>query len=549
MSLQLRAIPEVPESTRHIAERIFVKGNPYLFLRDHLGTIFMNEDFKELYPKVGQPALAPWRLALVTLMQFREDLSDRQAAEAVRSRIDWKYLLGLELDDPGFNFSVLSEFRSRLLTNDQERLLLDKLLELCRDRYWIKKRGLQRTDATYVIGAVREMTRLEQIGESLRAALNDLASLVPDWLQAWVPLDWYERYSRRIEQEKLPTTKTEQKRYAQKLGLDAYTILDHIQQSEMQWLLNVPTLFHLQTVLSRHFERTVNDVRYKDKKEVQHLPPDVESPYDPEVRYRLRRENKWVGYQLQFTETCDEDFPHLITDVATMTATDHEVVQPPLIHERLQTLDILPAQHFVDGAYLSAQTLLDASEIYDVQLIGPPRPDTSWQARTEGAFDYTAFKIDWEAQHVCCPNGKVSSYWYEIDRDNPDRAHGIKVRFNKADCLACLQREKCTRAKGAARTLRLPERPLYEALETMRTLIDTDEGKTLYKKRAGIEGTISHAVRSFGARQTRYIGLAKSHLQNIAIAAAINIDRLFNWFSGKQLAQTRVSAFAKLAPT
>jgi transposase len=113
MSLHPHVIEPVPNATARVARAAFPKGNPYLTLRDHLGTIFQDDDFAALFPAWGAPGLPPWRLALVTLMQFRENLADRPAAEAVRARIDWKYLLGLELSDPGFDFSVLSEFRDR----------------------------------------------------------------------------------------------------------------------------------------------------------------------------------------------------------------------------------------------------------------------------------------------------------------------------------------------------------------------------------------------------------------------------------------------------
>ena len=115
MSIQPAPIDPVPDETRHVARAAFPKGNPYLTLRDQLGAIFQDHHFADLYPDTGQPGLSPWRLAWVTILQFRESLSDRQAAEAVRARIDWKYLLGLDLTDCGFDFSVLSEFRSRLL--------------------------------------------------------------------------------------------------------------------------------------------------------------------------------------------------------------------------------------------------------------------------------------------------------------------------------------------------------------------------------------------------------------------------------------------------
>src|ERR671929_1971518 len=165
-------IGPVPKHTARIARAAFPKSNPYLTLRDTLGTVFVDRDFADLYPEQGQPGYPPWRLALVTLLQFREGLSDRQAAEAVRARIDWKYLLGLELSDPGFDFSVLCEFRDRLL---------ERVLDVCRELGVLKARGRQRTDATHVLAAVRTLNRLELVAETLRAALNATAAAAPDW--------------------------------------------------------------------------------------------------------------------------------------------------------------------------------------------------------------------------------------------------------------------------------------------------------------------------------------------------------------------------------
>src|SRR3954466_552626 len=176
-------IGPVPEATARVARAAFRKGNPLLKLRDELGAVFADADFADLFPRLGRPGLPPWRLALVTLLQFRENLPDRQVAEAVRARIDWKYLLGLELANPGFDHSVLCEFRSRLLEGRAEERLLGKLLDACRARGLLKARGRQRTDATRVLASIRALNRLELVGETLRAALNELATAVPDWLR------------------------------------------------------------------------------------------------------------------------------------------------------------------------------------------------------------------------------------------------------------------------------------------------------------------------------------------------------------------------------
>ena len=146
-------------------------------LRNELGSIYSDRNFETLFSTHGQPAQCPWRLALVSVMQFVENLSDRQTADAVRSRIDWKYALGLELADSGFDFSVLSEFRTRLLSGGQEEQILDIFLERLIEKGWLKSGGKQRTDSTHVLAAIRTLNRLEGVGETLRATLNDLATV------------------------------------------------------------------------------------------------------------------------------------------------------------------------------------------------------------------------------------------------------------------------------------------------------------------------------------------------------------------------------------
>lgn len=201
-----------------MARAAFPKGTPYLTLRDEVSTIFEDGDFVDLFPNNGQPGYAPWRLALVTLLQFREQLSDRQAAVALAARIDWKCLLSLDLTDPGFDFSVLSEFRTRLLAGGAETRLLEKLLARCRELALVKARGKQRIDATYVLAAIRVMNRLELSGETIRAALSELSTVAPTWLQSVAPSDWYQRYGRRIEDDRLPQSQEKRTAYAHKHG-------------------------------------------------------------------------------------------------------------------------------------------------------------------------------------------------------------------------------------------------------------------------------------------------------------------------------------------
>jgi transposase len=182
MSLASHPLPEIPAETARVARAAFRQSNPWLQWRDQLGAIDPDQAFASRLALVGQPAVAPWRLALVTLWQLAEGLTDRPAAEAVRSRLDWKYLLAWPLDDPGFDASVLCEFRERLLVGEAESLWLGRLLEVGSERQWLKGRGRQRTDATHGVAAARLLTRLELVTATFQQALNVLARAAPAWV-------------------------------------------------------------------------------------------------------------------------------------------------------------------------------------------------------------------------------------------------------------------------------------------------------------------------------------------------------------------------------
>src|SRR5512143_3532824 len=318
MSLKPQPIPPVPAVTVAIARAAFPNGTPYLTLRDELGTCFRDEDFGDLFPRAGQPSLSPWRLALVSLLQFRENLSDRQAAEAVRARIDWKYLLGLDLTDPGFDASVLCEFRARLVKGGAEERLLEKLLARCRELGLLKARGRQRSDTTHVLGSVRMLNRLELLGETLRAALNELAAVAPDWLRGVAPEAWYQRHAGRVEDGRLPRTAGEREAYAHTVGEDGVALLERLDRPEaFEGLRRLPQVAVLRQVWARHFERKDaaapgGGVRLRPKEELPPATEPIESPYDPQARYRTRAGVAWTGYIVHLTESCEDATVHLL---------------------------------------------------------------------------------------------------------------------------------------------------------------------------------------------------------------------------------------------
>jgi transposase len=549
MSLHPDPLGPVPEETARIARAAFPKGTLYLRLRDDLGPIYDDPTFADLFPTRGQPAETPWRLALVTVLQFAENLPDRQAAEAVRSRIDLKYLLGLELTDPGFDASVLCEFRARLVSGEAEPRLLDRLLTLCRERGLLKARGRQRTDSTHVLAAIRVLNRLECVGETLRHALNSLAVVAPDWLQALAPPAWYERYGRPVDNYRLPKSDAARAALAEAIGADGMTLLQAVRApTAPPWLRQVPAVELLRRVWLQQYHAP-DETGRRRWRVAGDLPPGavlIISPYDPEARCGGKRDLAWIGYKAHVTETCDDDRPHLITHVETTPAatTDVELTAP--IHAALAEHDLLPCEHFVDTGYLSGELLVSSRADHAVDVVGPMPGDTSWQALAKQGFAVTDFAIEWEAERVTCPGGQTSFIWTPArDRHGHDVIH---VAFRRADCAACPVRPLCTRATASGRELTLRPRAAHTAIQAARQRQATPAFKREYARRAGVEGTLSQAIHRTGLRRARYVGVAKTHLQHLATAAALNLVRLGAWLAGVPLVTTRRAAFAMLAP-
>ena len=529
-----------------MARAAFRKGNPWLQLRDDLGVFYTDDRFAHLFPTHGQPAEAPWRLALVLVLQFAENLTDRQAADAVRGRIDVKYLLGLELADDGFDFSILSEFRSRLVSEGAEHLLLDALLEHCVARQLLKPRGRQRTDATHVLTAARALYRLECVGEAVRQALNTLAVVAPSWLQAHVPAEWVDRYGHRLDSARLPSGKDARRAWGCQVGADGYQLLDAVYAPDAPPALRaVEAVEVLRRIWVQQFTREEDRVGWREETDLPPAAQRINSPYDPDARYGAKGDRTWIGYKAHLTEACDEERPHLVTQVETTSATGTDYEALPRVQDELERRALLPAEQFADAGYVAAENIV-TSQQRGIDLIGPVAEDSHWQARAGQGFDTDHFVVDWEAHRVTCPRGEISVRW--LDTFDADHQPIVRVRFDHHACAACPSRPLCTRSKRHPRQLLLRPEKRRAALQAARERQKTQEFKDRYAVRAGIEGTISQGVRTCALRRARYRGHARTHLQHVLTAAALNVVRLANWFAGRPRIRTKPTPFVALFP-
>jgi transposase len=451
------------------------------------------------------------------------------------------------LTNAGFDFSVLSEFRQRLLDHEAGQRLLDEMLQQFREKGLLKVHGKQRTDSTHILAAVRNLNQLELVHETLRHALNDLATQAPAWLRSWVSNDWFDRYSERTSNYLLPKAKAQRQKWAETVGEDGLFLLAQVYHAEdYPQLADLPSIETLRRVWVQNFYQLNGKVCLREPKDQPPSAQRISSPYDTEARYSSKRETSWVGYKAHITETCDPDTPSLITQVETRSSTEPDHASVETIHRDLAEKDCLPAEHVVDQGYMSVELLVKSQQDYGIDLLGLVPDDNSWQAR-EGGYDSTQFAIDWDNQCATCPQGKQSCSWSLAQTQS--RRPVVKIKFRQADCEVCPTRDRCTRTtKNRRRTLTvLAPQAHYEAQQIARRRQATADFKDRHAIRAGVEGTMSQATVALDGRRSRYRGMEKTHFQHVAIATAINLLRAVAWLNEVPRSVTTPSRFAALA--
>ena len=440
-------------------------------------------------------------------------------------RISWKYALGLELEATGFDASVLSEFRTRLAEPGRADGLLEMVLDRLKAAGLIGSGQAVRTDSTHVLAAVRALNRIEHVGETLRAALEQIAGIWPQWIVPLLDPGWDLRYGRKVETGRLigrGRGKTTTEKLAAQIGADGAALLAAIDaDSSAGWMNQLPQVAYLRLMWGQQFRPGPGGgLRLRD---VADMPPSAarpQSPYDSDARFSSKNDGEitWIGSKAHLSETCDEDRPHLVIDVHTQQATSPDATATAVISDKLANRDLTPGTHLIDSAYPTAAALAGAAA-YGTTVITPiPRTGRNARTNTFGPADFT---IDFTTGTATCPSGAVS-----ISATCEPRGL-IMFNFSRSNCSPCPLRNQCMNSKVPnARRVRVHPEPLHQARTAAITATHTDDWHIRYRKRAGIEGTISQAVRGPDLRHARYLGLAKTHVQNTACAIAINIQRL-----------------------
>ena len=510
---------EIPEETAKLGQKLLDENNIYRLIGDRLADLVKDEDFSDMYSSIGGPALSPVILSLVLIFQMLEKLPDRLAAEAVCLRIDWKYALHLPLDWAGFHFTNLNHFRDRLLKHEAEYRFFERLLRELVEMGFVRRRGKQRTDSMSVLGLVAKLSRLEMVWETLRMALKAIQAQDEGWLEQVVPEAYLQQYI--VQQHDYDLKDGKVAEALRQAGADGLWLLQQLEKgpTELQDLEDIQTLH---TVWEQQFEWDEAG-EYSGPREKLEAHGLIQSPHEPEARYRKKRDKSWQGYVAQVTETAEEaGDPNFITDVGVTDAQVSDSNALPEIQKRLAERNLTPSEQYVDQAYVSGTRLAESAE-QGIRLMGPVADEAGPKE-----FKLSAFTVDLEQKEATCPEDKQAVQWTASRR--PDGTLNHTAHFDE-QCTGCPSRSRCTDAR-AGRTITIHEH--HDQVVQRRAEMETDAFWQAMKHRPPVEGTISQLARQ-GVRQARYRGGRKMNLQLILTATAVNLRRLCRvWATGQK---------------
>ena len=559
MSMHPRPWPDVPEETAVLARRVMRHGNLAMRIRDELGPVYDDERFAAAFGVRGRPGISPGQLMVATVLQFSEDLTDRQAAEAVRDRISWKYALGLPLRDTGFDASVLSEFRGRLLAGGLERLALDALLQRLAG-LGLLGGGRARTDSTHVLASIRTLNRLELAGETLRAALEALAAAAPDWLAGALDPSWQEAYGARVEHpaarlqdrahradgplrhRRLPAAGPGPRPRRPGLGPAAArgagaapgldpAVLPRVRRRAAAGAPPRGRPRRRRAAAGRAAPAVALRHRRPLRRQARPRLERVQGPLHRDLRPRPRPRRRRPRRAAQ---------PHHRRRHHRRDRAGRRDDRrgPPA---SWPAGGLAPAEHLVDAGYASAALVARAARGHGIALVCPMLLDHSRQARAGAGYARADFALDFDARTATCPQQVTTAAWSDCtQRGTPVTV----VRWPAAACGPCPAHDQCTR--GKRRTLTIPTREAHQALAAARAEQATDQWKARYRARAGIEGTMHQTTHAAGIRRARYRGRPKTALEHNLAAAAINMIRLDAYWTGHPLDRTRTSHLARI---
>jgi hypothetical protein len=473
--------------------------------------------------KNGRPAIEPVLLLGVSLLQYSEGASDREALELLRYHTGWALALNCAVGEQSFHPTVLVHFRQRMIEHQQSTLAFSTILDGLVAEGLVDPRSKQRLDSTQMMGLLSKMSRLECVRETLRLALEELEKSS----SKFAPPAFWNELSERYLQSKVDyrTPVSVLKMKMEQAGTDSSRLLEWIGQLSDSTIAQGQQVQLLERVFKENFEFTAD--KTLQQREAQ-PPGAVHNPYEPEAQWAAKGTGKHkkehIGYKVQVAETvkevqlqAGEPTQNFITSVVTQDAIGSDEAGQKLVEQEQAALGLeKPPVLYVDGAYVSAQKLAEA-KVEGRELIGPAQP----APKKEGKFSVEDFQINVEERKAICPAGKENTQCSRLVEETTGKV-SYRIEFS-THCHECPLRDQCVGENQKHRTILVGEH--HSHLQARRKEQKSEAFQEKTKNRNALEGTQSELVRGHGLRRARYRGKAKARLQNYLIGAACNAKR------------------------
>lgn len=524
----------LPESGQ---EHLFAAGNelpeflpeddPMMIFSREIYPSFSDREFQGCYSKEGRPAISPAFLACVTLLQFREHMSDAEAAGAVVRRLDWKIALHLPVyENTTFDPSTLCYFRRRLRENGQMRVIFDKTIEIAQSMGFIRKHTSQRVDATHVVSHVNRISTTDLLFRAVRCLVEEVEKKTPVVYEKHLPEYLKDRYANRFSSFGM----SKERRYERMAEIveDGWLVKSVIEEQTPERVEEFRQLAIMETIFAENVMITEKTVREKTVIEIEEIRSPKQSIFDPrDVSIKLGRKGKssWVGSKCHVVETAESGKVNFVTDMIYQSANEHD----GKVHDQIalgnERVGLSPPKTFADSNYVSGERIKQYRD-HGGELMGY----IQHHGTREPAFRLEAFEIDCENRSAVCPAGHRS------DRSRIDTDGRTRIYFDGPTCRQCPFFDACVRATSKQATKRaLTVGQYYQYTRERRLTQQTDGFRAQMRVRAQVEGTISEAIRLHGLRHARYHGKTGHQLQFYLTGAALNLNRIARAIRRQQL--------------
>jgi len=515
MSLEIQS-EENLFNANNVLSNFLSETDPMVLFSKEIRGKFKNDDFTLYYSKKGRNGISPSFLTCVSILQWRENLSDTETAEACVKRLDWKIALGLTVEwKEVFDPSTLCRFRKRLIKHEKMSLIFDKILDICKEKGFIQERSKQRIDATHVVKHINRISTTDLLFRAVKALVIEIEEKAKEFYENKISEDLKERYSKTFSSFGLSkVTRSDKQAEIVEDGLKLKLLLSNESSLKDLNQLSIMEKIFSENVIIR--EKEINEKIFIEVDEIQAPKQTIFDPTDTTIKLGVKGKTKWVGSKCHVVETAEKGKINFITGMIQQAAQENDNKILPKVEKNNESHDLKPEKLFADSNYISSKDIKDFKE-KNQELMGFAQQDSS---QKPDDYKLEKFEIDMSTFSAVCPAGNKSEK--TVEQKNGD----YNIYFSKAGCANCPAFQQCVGSSKEKRR-RLNVGKNYVFLKQRREEQKTKEFRKEMKVRAQVEGTISELVRFHGLRKIKYKGEKGREMQFLSAGVGLNIKRLF----------------------